>query len=76
MSLLELKEYLCRNESVSLGDLSLHFRVSSEVLEPMLELWMRKGNVRRRTHTGCCEGKRAGCSCGGGGHVLYEWIGP
>jgi len=76
MSLLELKEYLRRKESVSLGDLSLHFRVPSEALEPMLEHWMRKGNVLRKTHDGCCKGKHSGCSCGGGGHALYEWIGP
>jgi len=75
MSLLELKEYLQHGDIVSIHDLSIHFKASSETLEPMLEHWIRKGKLRKETAESSCGGKHASCSCGGSRGIWYQWIG-
>ncbi len=73
VSLLELKEYLRNRNIVSINDLSLHFKASREMLEPMLEHWIRKGKLRKETAESSCGSKT--CSCGDSEQVWYQWIG-
>lgn len=75
MSLLELKEYLQNRDIVSINDLSIHFKASSETLEPMLEHWVRKGKLRKETAESSCGVKHSSCSCGRSRDVWYQWTG-
>lgn len=75
VSLIELKEYLKDRNVVSLNDLGLHFKVSAETLEPMLEQWIRKGKLRKESSGGSCGEKHSACSCGGSRQSWYQWIG-
>ncbi len=73
-SLLELKGYLKNRNIVSIHDLGLHFKVSAETLEPMLEHWIRKGKLRKETAESSCGGKHGNCSCGENKDIWYQWV--
>lgn len=47
MILSELKEYLCANRVVSIDMLTTHFAIDQGTISEMLEVWIRKGNVRK-----------------------------
>ena len=43
--LIQLRDYICREKIVSNEQLAREFRVSLSALEPMLELWIKKGVI-------------------------------
>jgi len=74
MILREIRAYLRRRGSASLADIALHFDSEPEALRGMLELWMRKGKVRRQMATASC-----GSSCNRCQTIemeIYSWADP
>lgn len=73
MLLTSIKEHLRQHTATSLFDMSKRFNVEPEVLRPMLNLLIRKGQVRQCTKTPNCGSKCNKCD------VLiteiYEWLG-
>lgn len=71
MILIELKNYLKKNQRATLRDMAYHFEVSPGALEGMLGHWIRKGKVRSSTgcicNKGCCQTDPAYLK-------IYEWV--
>lgn len=73
MILSEIKSYLSQRGHATLADISLHFDAPPEAVRGMLEVWIRKGRVRRRMATPSCG---SSCSqCDPAATELYQWIG-
>lgn len=74
MMLSEIKRYLMKHKSATLGDLAVHFDAEPAAMKGMLEHWMRKGRVLKSdVNTGC--GKTCGkCCCDASVMELYEWM--
>ena len=72
MILSELKSYLVLHGRAPIADMANRFGVEPEALRGMLDLWIRKGRVRRlATDAGTC----AGCSkCDAYALEIYEWL--
>lgn len=68
MILADLRNYLATQGRAPLGDLRARFDVDDDALRAMLDIWIRKGRVRRleAACSGCC-----GC---GGTSEIYEWV--
>lgn len=68
----DLQTYIAKHRIVSIADLSLHFHVDSQAIQPMLTKLSRKGRIRKLptpekcTDCTCCDWNRLEC---------YEWIG-
>lgn len=48
--LLQIRDFICREGVVSTQQLSREFRLDLTALQPMLDLWVKKGAIRQ------CEG--------------------
>jgi hypothetical protein len=67
----ELKDYIQQRGQVSLQDIALHFDADADALRGMLERWIRKGLVSRRSATASCG---SSCSqCDPAAVELYVW---
>ncbi|TVR80760.1 MAG: hypothetical protein EA405_09850 [Rhodospirillales bacterium] len=70
--LTDLKGYLTERGGASLTEMATRFATEPEALRPMLDVWIRKGKVRRsggdRCH-GCC-------ACAAADVEFYEWVSP
>ena len=68
MILADVRDYLATRGRAPLVDLRARFNVDEDALRAMLDVWIRKGRVRRldATCNGCC-----GC---GGSTEVYEWV--
>jgi len=68
----DLQTYIAKNGTVSIADLSLHFRTDSHAIQPMLKKLSRKGRIRKLPvpekcdHCTCCDWTNLEC---------YEWVG-
>jgi len=70
--LCNLQTYIARRGTVSLSDLSLHFRADEQVIESMLDRLQRKGRIRRLPVAGNC----SECTCCDRACLeFYEWTG-
>ena len=70
----EIRALLAEHGRLSLRELALHFSISPDALEPMLELLINKGQVRI-VSGGCGKGSCAGCSCADRADMLlYEIV--
>lgn len=45
--LLQIRNYICREGTVSTQQLTREFRLDFQALQPMLELWVKKGVIRK-----------------------------
>jgi Mn-dependent DtxR family transcriptional regulator len=71
--LLEIKRIVQERERMTLRELSVHFDVTSDTLEPMLDKLVQKGQIRVVNVRGCTTGC-AGCSCADRDQmIVYEW---
>jgi putative ferrous iron transport protein C len=67
-----LQTYIADHGTVSIADLSLHFRTDSQALRPMLTKLSRKGRIRalpaptKCSDCTCCDLSSLEC---------YEWVG-
>lgn len=67
-----LKAYLVDRRTVSLNEIARRFAIDPEALRPMLDLWIRKGKVRRSGGARC-----GSCvSCAPADLEFYEWVEP
>ena len=72
MILSEIKEYFSQQPMASLADLSVHFGVEPDAMRGMLELWIRKGKLRKLPQgdpcPNCCK------TCKLEKLELYKWL--
>jgi hypothetical protein len=72
MILPEIRRYLRQRGQASLADIALHLDIDPDALRGMLEVWMRKGKVRRQLATASCG---SSCSqCQSAATEIYTWI--
>ncbi len=72
MILSDVKRYLAEHRRVPMGDLVNRFDVQPEALRGMLDVWIRKGRVRRTAVGDTC----GGCNkCAAYALEIYEWVG-
>lgn len=73
MILSELKTYLSANRRVPIGDLVNRFDTSPDAIRGMLDVFIRKGRLRRVPTGG---GDCSGCTkCAAFTLEIYEWMG-
>ena len=72
MILSEIKQYLVSCHAVTLNDLSIHFDTDPEALRDMLQIWVRKGKVRRVQTGGGCGSGCGTCACAA--VETYQWV--
>jgi putative ferrous iron transport protein C len=72
MTPIDIKQYLMKRKLVTLQDIATHFRMTTGTATPMLDLWIRKGKLKKHDgHIGCQKGC---CACDPATIVSYEWI--
>ena len=74
MTPIDVKRYLSIRKLATLRDIAVHFRMDTEALRPMLDLWVRKGKVKR--HSGKLGCQKGCCRCDPATIAAYEWIAP
>lgn len=73
MILADIKRYLMQHQQATLSDIALHFDAEPDAVRGMLEQWVRKGRVERRTVSAACG---SSCNqCDPAGMELYIWRG-
>ncbi|MCW8862003.1 MAG: FeoC-like transcriptional regulator [Rhodospirillales bacterium] len=71
MILSQIRDYMALRGRASIGDMANHFDADMDAVRGMLDIWMRKGRVRRIESTDEC----GGCSkCDPLKLEIYEWI--
>lgn len=68
----EIKNYLKERRRAPIDDIAMHFDMDADAARGMLELWIRKGKVRKLDSAGCDTSCCGGCES----HVneTYEWV--
>ncbi len=46
MNLVQIKEYIRDRKLVPLQDIAIHFKTEVNTVQPMLDIWVRKGKVK------------------------------
>ncbi|HFD80041.1 MAG TPA: sugar metabolism transcriptional regulator [Gammaproteobacteria bacterium] len=73
MILSDIRRYLERRGQATLADIALHFDTDPQAVRGMLEIWIRKGKVQRRSATAACG---SSCSqCDPATTEIYVWGG-
>lgn len=72
MILSEIRQYLEQRGQASLADIALHFDAEPDAVRGMLEAWIRKGKVIRRSSTASCGSTCQ--SCDAASTELYFWV--
>ena len=71
MILSDIRDYMQQHGQVSLADIALHFDSEPDAVRGMLDVWIRKGNVYRRSATSSCG---TSCSqCDTAATEIYVW---
>ncbi|MDF3055032.1 MAG: FeoC like transcriptional regulator [Gammaproteobacteria bacterium] len=73
MLLSELKKYIRLKRSQSLFEISKNLDIAADVLQDMLHLLVRKGQVRVCKKTSACGTRCSKCSLSE--MEVYEWVG-
>ncbi len=72
MILNRLKQYLMERGRAPLSDIALHLESDPDAVRGMLERWIRKGKVRKRSGSAAC---KSGCDkCDASSVESYEWV--
>ena len=58
MILADIRDYLKQRGQCTLSDIALHFDSDADAVRGMLEIWIKKGKVEKRSATASC-----GTSC-------------
>ncbi len=71
MILTDVQTYLKNSGKASLSELSIHFRMDSDALRPILKKLVNKGRIRQM------QGEKCGgcCQCQSEILEVYEWVG-
>lgn len=71
MILSDIRHYLEQRGQATLADIALHFDADPDAIRGMLEVWIRKGRIRRRMATASCG---SSCSqCDPAATEIYSW---
>ena len=71
MILSEIRSFMQQHGQVSLSDIALHFDVEPDAARGMLDIWIKKGKVQRRSATSSCG---TSCSqCDTAATEIYVW---
>jgi DeoR/GlpR family transcriptional regulator of sugar metabolism len=71
----KIKEYLTKNKSASLAELSRNFNVDSTNIRTLLEVWESQGKLRRSPAINACCSNSRGCNnCTLTHFEVYDWI--
>ena len=72
MNLVQIKEYIKDRKLVPLQDIVFHFKTEVNTVQPMLDIWVRKGKVKKHAgNLGCQNGC---CKCDPATITTYEWL--
>ncbi|MCX7117220.1 MAG: FeoC-like transcriptional regulator [Legionellales bacterium] len=68
--LLQIRDFIVREKVVSTQQLAREFQVDEEALQPMLEIWVKRGVIRKCQEEVACQ---SGCfRCKIGTPVFYQ----
>jgi len=71
MILSQVRDYLKQRGQCTLSDIALHFDTDADAVRGMLEVWIRKGKVEKRSATDSCG---TSCqSCDPAATEVYSW---
>jgi len=71
MILSNIRDYLKQRGQCTLSDIALHFDTDADAVRGMLEVWIRKGKVKKRSATDSCG---TSCqSCDPAATEVYLW---
>lgn len=71
MILSEVRDYLKQRGQCTLSDIALHFDTDADAVRGMLDVWIRKGKVEKRSATASCG---TSCqSCDPASTEVYSW---
>jgi len=71
MILSNIRDYLKQRGQCTLSDIALHFDTDADAVRGMLEVWIRKGKVKKRSATDSCG---TSCqSCDPAAIEVYSW---
>lgn len=71
MILSNVRDYLKQRGQCTLSDIALHFDADADAVRGMLEVWIRKGKVNKRSATDSCG---TSCqSCDPAATEVYSW---
>jgi len=59
--LLQIRDFIAREQVVSAEQLARAFHLSLSALEPMMTCWVRKGVIALEVSSSCAQGSCAGC---------------
>lgn len=71
MLLLQLKQYMQSQRQATQWQIEHELGVSSDVLEPMLAHWMRKGCLVELDPVACEQGR---CGCDTSSQRVFSWV--
>lgn len=60
--LLQIRDFIYREQVVSIQQLSREFHVEEQALQPMLDIWIRRGVIRECQEKTSCQTKCFGCN--------------
>ncbi len=71
MILAEVRDYLKQRGQCTLSDIALHFDTDANAVRGMLDIWIKKGKVEKRSATASCG---TSCqSCDPAATEIYSW---
>ena len=71
MILSRVRDYLKQRGQCTLSDIALHFDTDADAVRGMLEIWIKKGKVEKRSATDSCG---TSCqSCDPAATEIYLW---
>lgn len=74
MILSQIRDYLKQRGQCTLSDIALHFDTDADAVRGMLDIWLRKGKVEKRSATASCG---SSCqSCDPAATEVYYWVEP
>lgn len=74
MILSQVRDYLKLRGQCTLSDIALHFDADADAVRGMLDVWIRKGKVEKRSATASCG---TSCqSCDPAATEVYFWVEP
>jgi hypothetical protein len=72
MILSNIRDYLKQRGQCTLSDIALHFDTDADAVRGMLDIWIKKGKVEKRSATSSCG---TSCqSCDPASTEVYTWI--
>jgi len=71
MILAEVRDYLKQRRQCALSDVAMHFDTDADAVRGMLEIWIKKGKIEKRSVTAACG---SSCqSCDPASTEIYIW---